>query len=192
MLATAIFFHELVQFINVVIFSFTPQNATTFWKEFAVGERGFSDGDVGLSLSIAAVGALPLVFLSGRLFDALGRKRGGAIVFMAASLGVLASYTLSSQVALTAALVVGVLGTSAVLPLLNAYTSELFPTPMRADAFAVANNVLGRIGYVLSPALVRYFAAGFGWGLSVGGTTVFPMIAIGVVLVFSVIFCAAL
>ncbi len=160
------------------------QNATTFWKEFAVGERSFSDGDVGLSLSIAAVGALPLVFYSGRLFDALGRKRGGAIAFIAASLGVLASYTLSSQWALTVALVVGVFGTSAVLPLLNAYTSELFPTPMRADAFAVANNVLGRIGYVLSPALVGYFAADFGWGTSVAGTTIFPIIALVLVLLF--------
>jgi putative MFS transporter len=158
------------------------QSATTFWKEFAVGERGLSDAQVGLSLSVAAVAAMPLVFGAGKLFDRLGRRSGGAIVFVAASAGVLGAYTLSGQWPLTAALVVAVFGTSAVLPLLNAYTAELFPTAMRADAFALANNVLGRVGYVLAPAFVGAAAASQGFGRAVGATALFPIVALALVL----------
>ena len=43
---------------------------------------------------------------------------------------------------------------SAWLPVLNAYTSELFPTDLRGMAFAWSNNLLGRLGYVLSPLAV--------------------------------------
>ena len=46
------------------------------WKDFAVAERGFTDGQVGLSLTIASLVAMPLVFGAGKLLDVMGRKRG--------------------------------------------------------------------------------------------------------------------
>jgi putative MFS transporter len=41
---------------------------------------------------------------------------------------------------------------------------------MRADAFAWANNLLGRIGYVAAPFLVGIGAQRFGWGNTVSMT----------------------
>ncbi len=49
----------------------------TYWKEFAVAERGLSDVQVSLAVTLAAVVSLPLVFVSGRLLDKIGRRRGG-------------------------------------------------------------------------------------------------------------------
>lgn len=158
------------------------QNAITFWKEFAVGERSFTDARVGLVLTIAAVGAMPLVFLSGKLLDVAGRRRGGAVIFLAGAVGVTLAYTLKGPVALTLALVIAIFGTNAVLPVLNAYTAELFPTEMRADAFAVANNALGRVGYVLSPALCGAAAGAFGWGPSISSTSVCLVAATAIIL----------
>lgn len=158
------------------------QNAVTFWKEFAIAERGFTDAQVGGAISVAAVASMPLVFLAGRLLDAVGRRRGAVIIYGALSLGVFAAYTLHGRGALTAALVLAVFGCSAFLPVLNAFTTELFPTEFRADAFAWSNNLLGRIGYVLSPPLVGYFAARHGWGPTVGATAVFPLLALGLIL----------
>lgn len=149
------------------------QSATTFWKEFAVGERGFTDAQVGLSLTIAALGALPFLFLTGRLFDAIGRRRGGVVVFVAAMVGVVGAYMLQGRAELTVALAIAIFGTSAVLPLLNTYTAELFPTEARGDAFALANNVIGRIGYIGSPVLVGIAAEQFGWGPAVASTALF-------------------
>ena len=50
------------------------------------------------------------------------------------------------------------------------------------DAFAWANNLLGRIGYVLSPLAVGAAAGHYGWGPSVAFTGLFPLVAIAMIL----------
>lgn len=154
------------------------QNAVTFWKEFAVGERSMSDAQVGASITIAAVVSMPMVFMVGKLMDTAGRRVGAVVVFGLGAAGVFGSYTFQSQWALTAALVLGIFGASAVLQVLNAYNAELFPTEFRSDAFAWSNNLIGRIGYVASPALVGALADGIGWGRAVRLTTIFPILAL--------------
>ena len=130
------------------------QNAIAFWKEFAMTERGFTDGEVGKAISIAAVGSMPFVFLSGKLIDVLGRRPGATVIFGIGGVGVALAYTLEGFWPLTMALMLGIFAASAWLPVLNAYTSELFPTDLRGMAFAWSNNLLGRLGYVLSPLAV--------------------------------------
>lgn len=159
------------------------QNAITFWKEFAVGERGLSDGEVGGSIAIAAVASMPFVFASGKLLDVVGRRRGAVVIFVIAALGVVAAYTLHGRWPLTMALVLAIFGASAVLPVLNSYTAELFPTHLRGDAFAWSNNLLGRVGYVGGPILVGHIAAaGWGWGPAVASTAIFPLLALVLIL----------
>lgn len=158
------------------------QNAIAFWKEFAVHERGFSDAQVGASIVIAAVVSLPLVFASGWLIDTIGRRRGAAVIFGLGALGVYGSYTFQSHAALTGALVLGIFAASAYLPILNTYTTELFPTEYRGAAFAWANNLLGRLSYVLSPVVVGILAervGGFGPVVSV--TAVFNILSIALI-----------
>jgi putative MFS transporter len=157
------------------------QNGVTFFKEFAVHERGWSDADVAAAITIAAVASMPMVFFAGRLLDWVGRRRGALLIFSVSSAGVFGCYTLNDRWALTAALVLGIFGSSAVTPVLNAFTTELFPTELRGDAFAWANNLLGRIGYVLSPAAVGYAAREVGWGPAVSATAIFPLIAVGLI-----------
>jgi putative MFS transporter len=167
------------------------QNAVVFWKEFVVAERGFSAGDVGKAVALAAVVSMPLVFLSGKLLDVIGRKPGATLIFIVTSIGVFGAYTLGETLApgsgpqafwaLTGALVLAVFGVSAVLPVLNAFTTELFPTDLRGDAYAWANNLIGRIGYVLAPVLVGFFADDLGWGAAVRPTAIFPLIALALI-----------
>jgi MFS transporter, putative metabolite:H+ symporter len=158
------------------------QNGITFWKEFAIGERGFSEAEVGLSLSVAAAAAMPLVFLVGKLLDVLGRRRGALVIFTVTAAGIFLAYTLRSRAGLTGALVLGVFGASAVLPVMNAYTTELFPTELRGDAFAWTNNLLGRIGYVASPIFVGVAAEAVGWGPVLAATAAFPLAALVLIL----------
>ncbi|MBI2567582.1 MAG: MFS transporter [Candidatus Schekmanbacteria bacterium] len=158
------------------------QNGITFWKEFAVAERGMSDADVASLVTYAAVGAMPFVFFAGKMLDVLGRKGGGAIIFLITSFGVYAAYTFETPAALTFALAMGIFGSSAILPVLNAYTAELFPTDLRGDAFAWSNNILGRTTYVLSPLAIGWAAESVGWGVAVSATAVFPLVALGYLL----------
>lgn len=163
--------------------SYIPaQNAVAFWKEFAIGERGLTDAQVGQAISVAAVGSMPLLFFVGRLFDVVGRKPGAAIVYGVGAVGVVFCYTLEGLWPLTFALMAGIFASSAYLPILNGYTAELFPTHLRGMAFAWSNNLLGRLGYVLSPVavgiLVRETDA---FGPVISSTAIFNFVAIGLV-----------
>ncbi len=143
---------------------------------------GFRLIQVGRTVAIAAVGAMPLVFLAGKLLDRIGRRRGSILIFTATAVGTLGAYTLHGTWALTGALMVAIFGTSAILTVLNAFTAELVPTELRGDAFAWSNNLLGRIGYVLSPIVVGYAAEQYGYGPSVAVTAVFPLVALVLIL----------
>ncbi|WP_438018817.1 MFS transporter [Sorangium sp. So ce315] len=158
------------------------QNAVTFWKTFALRERGFTDAEVGASITFAAVVSMPLIFASGKLLDVVGRRRGAVIIYVLAAGGVLGAYSLGTRAGLTAALVFAIFGASGVLPVLNAYMSELFPTHLRSDALAWSNNLLGRIGYLLSPIAVGLAAEGVGWGPAVSATAIFPLFALALIL----------
>jgi putative MFS transporter len=160
------------------------QNTVTFWKDFALTERGLTDAQVGVSVSIAAVVAMPFVFLVGKALDTWGRRPAAAVVFGAASIGTWGCYTLEGQGPLTVALVFGIFASSAFLPVLNTLTTELFPTDMRADGLAWANNLIGRLGYVLSPIVVGALAERLGWGPVVRWTAVFPLVAAVLIYVF--------
>ena len=157
------------------------QNAVTFWKKFAVADRSLTANQAALSIVIAAVASMPMVFYAGKLLDQVGRRLGAIIIFSLGVLGVLGCYGFTGWWPLTAALVLGIFGASGVLPVLNAFTAELFPTDLRGDAFAWSNNLLGRITYVLSPIAVGELAERYQWGPVIQATAVAPVIAIGLI-----------
>lgn len=158
------------------------QTAVTFFKQHAVEDLGMADTRVGLLISAAAVVSMPLVFLVGRLLDVAGRRRGSIVIFVLTALGALGSYTLAGELLLFVPVMLAIFGASAVLPALNAFTTELFPTELRSDAFAWSNNLLGRIGYVLAPIGVGLAAEEVGWGPAVAATAIGPLLALALIL----------
>lgn len=138
--------------------------ALAFWKEYAVHEARFTDGEVGRTLAIASVIALPLVFVTARLLDSLGRRKVAMGVFPATALGAWGAYTFTDPVGLTVSMTLLVYGCSAVLPVLEALNAELFPTAQRGDAFGWSNNLLGRQAAVWIPPVAGTLAGTWGWG----------------------------
>ncbi len=177
---------RILQLAAIWFVAYIPaQNAIAFWKDFAVNERGLSDSDVGKAITIAAVAAMPLLFGVGWLIDKIGRRKSAALIFGLGALGIVGCYTLHGQGLLTAALVVGIFTASAYLPVLNAYSSELFPTHQRGAAFAWSNNLIGRLGYVAGPYVVGVLASQTGaLGPVVASTAVFNFVAIALVFAF--------
>lgn len=170
---------RLVQLALIWAFTYVcTQNTITFFKAFAIEERHWTDGQVGKAVSIAAVLSLPMLFFVGRMLDRLGRRKGALVVYGALVFGCLGAFTLKIHGLVIVSLVFAVFAQSAVLALLNAYTGELFPTEVRGDAFAWSNNLLGRIGYVLSPLALGVLAEKTGWGPAVASTTVFAAMAL--------------
>lgn len=154
----------------------------TYWKTFAVNERGFSDAQVSHAVMIAALGSLPLIFASGKLLDVIGRRRGAVIVFFAVSGSTLLAYNAHGFWPLTAGLMGAIFAASAIFPVLNSFTLELFPTELRADAFGWANNVLGKLGYIVGPLLVGFVAERQGYGFALSCTAPFPLLALALIL----------
>jgi putative MFS transporter len=159
------------------------QTAVTFWKEFALAERGLSDAEVGRILAIAALVSLPLAFALGKVMDLLGRRLTAVVVFVTAGISCVAAYSLHAQWALTLAMIGGVFGGGAMGTVLNAFTTELFPTEVRADAFAWSNNLLGRLGGVVAPAVVGPVAGVVGWSSAVLPTVLCAVAALVLILV---------
>ena len=104
------------------------------------------------------------------------------MIFLTTAVGVVACYTLHDPRMLTLALILGVFGASAVMPVLNAYTTELFPTELRSEAYAWSNNLIGRAGFLISPLLVGLAADAVGWGPAVASTAIFPILALVAIL----------
>jgi putative MFS transporter len=155
--------------------------AVSFFEIHATTDLSWTKKDVSQVLTISAIASLPMVFMAGKLLDVIGRKRGAAIIFTATSIGVFLAYTVESKWALVPIMSLAVFGVSSVLPVLNAFTNELFPTEYRADAFAWTNNLIGRIGYVLAPIGIGIVAAKWSWGAAIAPTAIFPLIALGLI-----------
>jgi MFS transporter, putative metabolite:H+ symporter len=159
-------------------------NVVTFFKDFAVNERGLSAAEVSRAIVLAAVVATPMVFFVGRMLDKIGRRWGATWVFCACTLGTLGCFTLRGTLPLTAAMTLAIFAAGAVLPVLNALNTELFPTDLRGDAMAWSNNLLGRIGYVISPAVIGLVGKQYGYGVAMSAAALFPLIAIPLVFRF--------
>lgn len=158
------------------------QTAVTFFKDHCIRDLHMEEGAVGALIVAGAVVSMPLVFLVGRALDRYGRKRVAVVVFSLTALGCVGCYTLSGELALFVPVTLAIFGASAVLPVLNAFTAELFPTHLRGDAFAWSNNLLGRLGYVLAPVVVGLAAEEVGWGIAVASTAIGPILSMLLIL----------
>jgi putative MFS transporter len=148
-----------------------------FFKQYAVSERGFTSSGFAVASSLAAVVSLPLVFLSGRFIELLGRRRAAAVLFPLCAVSVAAGFTLTHHWVLVVTMALTFFASAAVVPLLNTWTTELFPTHLRGSAFAWSNALLGRVGSVVAPVLMGYAAERVGWGLPVALSALGPLLA---------------
>ena len=158
------------------------QNAVQFFKDYALTELKWPENEAALAMQIAALIAMPVIFFAGKLLDVIGRRAGAAVILLSTAVGVAGSYTLASFLPLTVCLTFAVVGVSAVLTALNAFTTELFPTELRGNAFAWSNNLIGRIGYCVSPVVIGQIAETTGWGLPLRVTAIFPIVALLLIL----------
>ena len=96
-------------------------------------------------------------------------------------MGVFGAYTFWGFVPLLISMTVGIFGINAVLTVLNTFMTELFPTAVRGNAVAWSNNLIGRVGYVLSPLAIGQVVQEYGWGLPLRFSTLFPLVALGLI-----------
>lgn len=139
-------------------------------------EMGLVPSQEGLLVGDISIG--PLLYIVGKLLDRLGRRRSSLLVYGAAVVGALGAFTATTQLMVTLSLILVIGVASANVPILNAIATELFPTELRADAYAWSRNLLGRMGMVVSPLLIGSAAAHMGWATTLRLTVIGPLLAL--------------
>jgi putative MFS transporter len=102
------------------------QSVAVFWKEYARAERGMSNERIGVAVALAALVALPLTVLSGRLMDRIGRRWGAVVIYTATAVGVLGAYAQIPERWVSLPLILMLAGGAASVALLSAWTAEKF------------------------------------------------------------------
>jgi MFS family permease len=136
----------------VVITTFLTQlvqQASTFTIDFLQTDRGMSATTANFMLVFAGLPGIPIMVWAGALSDRFGRRVVGCGFALASVVGALGFFWLPGGVpVLLPCMCLTLVGQLGAWPVLQTYTSELFPTALRSSASAWANvaGVLGRSG----------------------------------------------
>lgn len=153
-----------------------------FFSYYVTNERGWDPGAVSYALTLGYSLAVIGYVTAGPMLDFAGRRRTAALYFTIGALSAYVCFTARSASVITAAYVV-VLGMHALWPIAATITSEIFPTPIRGTANAVVNNLIGRTGMALAPAVVGGLSAVLGSvGQAVAVVVLVPFVCLPVIL----------
>jgi putative MFS transporter len=140
-----------------------------FFPYYAIHERGWAPRDLSTTLVLSnAVGLLGYA-LVGPLLDRFGRRPTVYLYFSLGGVFLWLCFTAQSPLTISAGYM-AVSMVTAIWSISSTITAEVFPTHIRATGNAVANNLLGRTGMALAPALVGFLSSRLG---SVGTAVAF-------------------
>lgn len=132
-----------------------------FFSYYVINERGWSTAQVGQTLTMGFVLSIVSFAAAGRLLDFAGRRFTASLYFTVGGISAIVCFLAESPLVIMIAFIV-VLGVYPIWAISATITGELFPTRIRGTANAVVNNLIGRTGMVLAPALVGMLSAWLG------------------------------
>ncbi len=155
-----------------------------FWVHHVMNSRGWNEQMVSRAISLAYLLGISGFYVAGRCLDWLGRRKTAIIFFCCGTVASIAAFQTETVWAMTLTLFFLTFFIGSFLPTASSFTTELFPTEVRANAAAWANNLIGRLGMVGAPTLVGFLAGPLG---SVGNAVTLaglcPLAAAAIVLV---------
>jgi len=153
-----------------------------FFSYYVTNERGWEPAAVSYALTLGYSLAIIGYATAGPMLDFAGRRFTSTVYFTIGAIAAYVCFTAESAPVITAAYIV-VLGMHAVWPIAATITSEIFPTEIRGTANAVVNNLLGRTGMALAPAIVGVLSAWLGSvGQAVAMVSLIPFVCLPIIL----------
>ena len=168
----------------VIWFAVTAWSASClfFFSYFVSNERGWTPAAVSYTLTLGYSLAVIGYATAGPLLDFVGRRRTACLYFLVGACAAWVCFTAQSATVISLAYIV-VLGAHALWPIAATITSEMFPTHLRGTANAVVNNLLGRTGMALAPAVVGVLSVTVGSvGQAVAYVALIPLLCLPVIL----------
>lgn len=155
-----------------------------FWVHHVINSRSWNEQMVSRAVAIAYLLGISGFWVAGRCLDWIGRRKTAVLFFVGGVIATAIAFQSVSVMAITVGLFLVTFFTGAFLPVTSAFTTELFPTEVRANAAGWANNLIGRLGMVGAPAFVGFLAAPLGSvGHAVTLVGLAPLAAAAIVLV---------
>jgi len=152
-----------------------------FFSYYVTNERGWDPAAVSYALTLAYSLAVIGYVTAGPMLDIAGRRLTATLYFTIGAIAAYVCFTAHTAPVITVAYVV-VLGMHALWPIAATITSEIFPTAIRGTANAVVNNLLGRTGMALAPAIVGGLSVALGSvGQAVAMVVLVPFVCLPII-----------
>lgn len=143
------------------IINFASSVGGLFFTLYVVKERGWAPADLAVIAPLGLVGAFVGYAGAGLLADAIGRRWTLCLFSGLLGLFTMACYASTQSFEITAAFV-GLQTMLGIWTLGYTLNSELFPTALRGAANGWCNNLIGRWGVVIAPAVMGNLGAHLG------------------------------
>jgi MFS family permease len=128
----------------------------TFFALFAKRDHGFSAGKIASATIVAYVLGSVGSLLCGLLMDQIGRRSTTCLYYLASAVSMFCLFRLSHH--LTLCYIATMFAYQGARTATSAFSTELFPTEIRATGYSLTVQVLGQIGWMLSPLAVGIIA----------------------------------
>jgi len=134
----------------------------TFFSLLAIRDHHWTTGQVSLAIIIAYLMGSAGSMLSGWAMDRLGRRVTTVVFYLlaAVSMGIMFGSHLHGS--LRFGIVATMFAYQAARTATSALSAELFPTEIRASGYSITVQVLGQLGWTLSPLVVGLLAGRLG------------------------------
>jgi putative MFS transporter len=134
----------------------------TFFSLLAIRDHHWTAAQVGLALILAylmgSVGSL----LSGYAMDRIGRRITTAVFYLASAISMAIMFGSGWHGSVRFGIVATQFAYQAARTATSALSAELFPTEIRASGYSLTVQVVGQLGWTLSPLLVGLLSVPLG------------------------------
>ena len=157
--------------------------AVTFFTLYAKRDHHWTSAQISQAVVLAyLLGALGHL-LAGWSLDRVGRKLTTSVTYLVGAVSILALFQTGTHAAMLTSMVITVFAFQGARTATATYSSELFPTEIRATSYSLVVQLLGQITSLLTPFIVGVLSRSLGGlGNAVAVVSVGPVI--GVVLVW--------
>ncbi|GAB2674163.1 MFS transporter [Paenibacillus thermoaerophilus] len=167
-----------------VFLYFGIKGTLNFFTLRVVNELNWTPNMVSIGLLSQTITAMLVIALNGKLMDRIGRKRAATIIIIVGCIFSVLMFTLHHFYVVLICSMIAAGFVNSFLIVGSTLTNELFPTEIRASAMAWANNIVGRLGQILVPAVVTTIAISLGLGNAAALAVSLPLISLILILVF--------
>ncbi len=136
--------------------------AVTFFSLYAKRDHHWTSSEISHAIVLAYLVGTVGHMLAGWSLDRVGRKVTTGVAYVVGAVSILLLFQTDSHAAMLAAMVVTVFAFQGARTATATYSSELFPTEIRATSYSLTVQLLGQITSLLTPVTIGALSKSLG------------------------------